>query len=104
MGGGDDDAGVKAKVPNQVSDARRSNHAGGRDFARGGRQASGQSIGDPSTRLAGVLADNYARAPVITTKVVSESAANRKHRVSVQRKLACNSANSIGAEKFSTHA
>jgi hypothetical protein len=95
--GGDDNACGKVVRAGEEGDGGSGDDSGGFDGGATGREACGKGGGDPVRRLAGVLADEDAGR---VAQVMGECEADGVDGGGVERGLAGDATNAVGAEKL----
>ena len=100
VGSGDDDAGVEAVSARKERDGGCGDYAGALDDGTCLAQASGKCGGDPRAGLAGVAAEENPRARCSFSQRVREREADAVDGRGVERCLAGNCANAVGAEEL----
>src|SRR5579883_2576771 len=100
--GGDDDSSGELLRPSEISDAGSSDYAGRLHRASGGDEALRETVGDPSARLARVLADDDAGLRRGANEAVAESETDGVNSGGCKRRFSGDTANAIGAKKLAS--
>ncbi len=99
--GGDDRAGVESMAARQEGDGRRGHNARALDARSGFAQARSKGGRDPRAAFARVAAQNHPGLRGQLAQAVAQRQSRGVHRGWVQRRLARDAANAVGAEEFS---
>jgi len=70
------------------------------NFNADGMQSQGNTVGNPGTGMAGVLADDDARLGGRGEQIVAERASDEKHAFAGEREISRDATDTVGAEEL----